>query len=133
MKAEKYIGSKIKINRGLTDEEFPDEILNIVKSIENLLKENENNTWLYGVEEKDIEILEQNIELYKVAYLSVDEYTTTSDLNNFRRKLLGPKAYSANANAFFTLEEIEEKLKENYFIAVKGVGEIQRITEINDN
>lgn len=123
--------TKIKINRNLED--IPNETINILYTIDELFEKNEHNTWLYGVEKKDIEILEKDVEVYRTVYLEVDEYTSIEQINYFRENLKNSKAYTSNANGYFDLEEIQEKINQGCLVAVERQGEIKDITEIKNN
>ena len=122
MSAKKYVGSKITINKGLMNKRT----LNIVDSVESFLNENKE------IKKEEIEIIEENIDLFKVAFLKITEYTTQKQLNQFRRNLLGSKGYSLNENALYTFNEVINKFEENYFVAIEGIGEIQTIEEFTN-
>lgn len=126
-KAKIFKGMKIKIKLGIEDLE--DKIMNIpYNSLDEFYEDNKYiHPLLLDTAKKDIEILEENLNLFEVVSCKPD-----GDINillNFRKSLKGSNCY--RNSRFLTLEEIDKSIKSGYVIAVKGLKEIDSIEELS--
>lgn len=113
-KANLYKGRKILVETGKNTDAYYRKELNIVRSIESFKNDIENDC-IYD----SVTLLEDNLNLYHCDIRKSDGHVEL--LYNIRKAWENGKyEYSA----FYTKDEIEKMLKDNYFIAVEGLQEI---------
>lgn len=125
-KARIFKGIKIKINLGEGMDDYGIENVPYNTIDEFISKESESHPLLWDTERGNINLLESDLDLYKVVSCKPegDPYI----LMGFRKNSHSPDYY--NGGKFLTLREIDRKIKNGFVVAVDGVGEIDSIDDI---
>lgn len=115
-KIKKYLGKKIRIMQDMNG--YNNNILiekNIIEDFEKFIQYAKS---FYG-NDIEIQLLEDNLTLYKCDIRKTDKLSDQCKIREIWKK--GIFDYCN----FFTKKEIEKLLKENYFVAIEGLQEIE--------
>lgn len=140
-KAEVFKGRVIKFKRNQLKglERLESEIITTTLSFEEVFRNKYNEYTTYDtngsqftdnwtidreVKEEHLEVLQDNINLYKIAKCEPDGDLKV--LYNFREKVGTPNFYRDYA----TKQDIEKLINSGFFVAVKGIGEISSTEDI---
>ena len=112
-KAKKYLGRKVLLAIGDKETEcYSEEKRNIIRSFEDFKSDIENSYY------SSIELLEDNLELYKCRIFKSDNLAKLVEIKNYISK----KEFKYDM--LLTKEEIIDLLKDNYVVCLEGFKEI---------